>query len=69
MAVCCRSDEEEPRVPGVRALRSRGPVARAAADAEPGDVVVLSPAAASFDQFADFEDRGDAFRRLVEELA
>jgi UDP-N-acetylmuramoylalanine--D-glutamate ligase len=34
-----------------------------------GAVVLLSPACASFDQFADFEDRGDAFRRLVEALA
>ena len=35
----------------------------------PGDVVLLSPASASYDQFDDFEDRGDAFRRLVEALA
>jgi UDP-N-acetylmuramoylalanine--D-glutamate ligase len=44
-------------------------VARAAADAKPGDVVLLSPASASYDQFDDFEHRGDVFRRLVEDLA
>ena len=44
-------------------------VARAAAQAEPGDVVLLSPASASYDQFENFEQRGATFRRLVEELA
>ena len=34
-------------------------------DATAGAVVLLSPAAASFDQFRDFEDRGEAFRALV----
>jgi len=43
-------------------------VRQAAADSEPGDTVLLSPACASFDQFKDFEDRGDQFRRLVEGL-
>jgi UDP-N-acetylmuramoylalanine--D-glutamate ligase len=38
-------------------------------EAERGDVVLLSPAAASFDQFRDFEARGLAFRAAVEELA
>ncbi|SDA20904.1 UDP-N-acetylmuramoyl-L-alanine--D-glutamate ligase [Sphingomonas sp. NFR15] len=43
-------------------------VARAAAQAQPGDTVLLSPACASFDQFRDFEQRGDAFRAAVEAL-
>jgi UDP-N-acetylmuramoylalanine--D-glutamate ligase len=40
-------------------------VGEAAAEAESGDTVLLSPACASFDQFRDFEDRGDQFRALV----
>jgi UDP-N-acetylmuramoylalanine--D-glutamate ligase len=37
--------------------------------AQPGDTVVLSPACASFDEFDDFEHRGDVFRALVREMA
>jgi len=42
--------------------------ARALEDKAEGAVVLLSPACASFDQFQDFEARGDAFRELVEAL-
>lgn len=43
-------------------------VRRAARIAQPGDVVLLSPACASFDQFRDFEARGDAFAAAVNAL-
>ncbi|TMI66311.1 MAG: UDP-N-acetylmuramoyl-L-alanine--D-glutamate ligase [Bacteroidetes bacterium] len=36
--------------------------------AEKGDVVLLSPACASFDLFKNYEDRGDQFKRAVREL-
>jgi UDP-N-acetylmuramoylalanine--D-glutamate ligase len=44
-------------------------VTSAAANAGAGETVLLSPACASFDQFRDFEDRGDRFRAAVEALA
>jgi UDP-N-acetylmuramoylalanine--D-glutamate ligase len=43
-------------------------VAKAAVLAGPGDIVLLSPACASFDMFGGFEERGDCFIKAVEEL-
>jgi UDP-N-acetylmuramoylalanine--D-glutamate ligase len=53
---------------GVQAGDLAAAVARAASEAGPGEVVLLSPACASFDQFRDFVDRGEEFRRLVQNL-
>ena len=43
-------------------------VRAAAAGAEPGDVVLMSPASASFDQFKNFEQRGNSFKKIVMEF-
>jgi UDP-N-acetylmuramoylalanine--D-glutamate ligase len=62
----------EGRVPYARCGTLDRAVATAAADAEASGraapVVLLSPACASFDQYRNFEVRGDAFRKLVRDL-
>jgi UDP-N-acetylmuramoylalanine--D-glutamate ligase len=63
------SDLADTGVPLVRAGELERAVMRAAATVEPGDVVLLSPACASFDQFSDYEDRGERFRRLAQRWA
>ena len=58
----------EGKVPVRRCEMLHEAVSCAASAAEPGEVVLLSPACASFDQFRDYEARGEAFRAAVEAL-
>ncbi|QGN55571.1 UDP-N-acetylmuramoyl-L-alanine--D-glutamate ligase [Novosphingobium sp. Gsoil 351] len=58
----------EPLVPVSRSEMLCDAVRQAMSAARPGEVVMLSPACASFDQFRDFEARGDAFRDIVAAL-
>ena len=55
----------KPHMPVEECKTLENAVNRAAEDSQPGDTVLLSPACASFDQFRDFEQRGDRFRELV----
>jgi UDP-N-acetylmuramoylalanine--D-glutamate ligase len=61
------ADRLEHDLAGTVPLRRSGDLATAVRDAraQPGEVVLLSPACASFDQFRDYEERGDRFRALV----
>ena len=56
-------------VPTVDAGTLATAVAAAGKAARPGEVVLLAPGCASFDQFSSFEERGERFRALVGELA
>jgi UDP-N-acetylmuramoylalanine--D-glutamate ligase len=60
---------EPAHVPYVVWITLEDAVDAAAQAASPGDVVILSPACASFDQFTSFEHRGEEFRRLVQKLS
>src|SRR4029077_11793563 len=53
----------------VRADTLENAIRRANAVAEPGDVVLLAPACASFDQFKNYEHRGQVFKAIVRTLS
>ena len=57
-----------PHLPVQRSEMMCEAIQQAMAAAKPGDVVLLSPACASFDQFRDYEARGDTFRQIVQTL-
>jgi UDP-N-acetylmuramoylalanine--D-glutamate ligase len=57
-----------PHMPVTRSEMMCEAIQQAMAAAQPGDVVLLSPACASFDQFRDYEARGDTFRQIVQTL-
>ena len=58
-----------PHMPVTRSEMMCEAIRQAMEAAKPGDVVLLSPACASFDQFRDYEARGDAFRQIVQALS
>jgi UDP-N-acetylmuramoylalanine--D-glutamate ligase len=62
------ADQLEKLMPVTRAEMMANAVRSAMDNAVAGDVVLLSPACASFDQFRDFEARGDCFRKIVDAL-
>jgi UDP-N-acetylmuramoylalanine--D-glutamate ligase len=57
--------ELDPAIHVERAGTLERAVLRARSIARPGDVVLLAPACSSYDQFANYEERGDRFRELV----
>ncbi|MFL9841403.1 UDP-N-acetylmuramoyl-L-alanine--D-glutamate ligase [Sphingomonas sp. ST-64] len=63
------ADLLEGEMPVTRSGTLADAVRAAAANAVAGETVLLSPACASFDQFRDYEDRGDQFRAAVEALS
>ena len=62
------ADLLSPHMPVHRSEMLSEAIRQAIDAARPGEVIMLSPACASFDQFRDYEARGEAFRQIVEAL-
>ena len=67
-AILAASSYREHKVPIVMANDFKKAVLTASALANDGDIVLLSPACASFDRFKNFEERGNIFKKIVMEL-
>ena len=62
------ADQLHGTAPVVMADDLKAAVQHCKVHAEPGDVVLLSPACSSFDMFRNFEDRGEQFTQAVAEV-
>ncbi len=67
-AAAAKIESQIKNVEVVRAETLENAIRKANASAEPGDVVLLAPACASFDQFKNYEQRGQVFKKIVQEL-
>lgn len=67
-AFAAEADDPESNAAMFRVATLAEAVAVARQQAQPGDVVLLSPACTSFDAYRNFEERGEEFRRLVERM-
>ena len=67
-AAAAKIESQIKNVEVVRAETLENAIRKANASAEPGDVVLLAPACASFDQFKNYEQRGQEFKKIVQEL-
>ena len=67
-AAAAKIESQIKNVEVVHAETLENAIRKANASAEPGDVVLLAPACASFDQFKNYEQRGQVFKKIVQEL-